>query len=409
MHRSTILVRTLFVFILLAGLIAGILVSTLVTVSAEPQQLGSTSIVISQVYGGGGNSGATYKYDFIELFNLGSSPVDVTGWSVQYASSTGSSWTQTSLSGMMQSGQYYLIEEAAGSGGTVNLPTPDAIGSIAMAADSGKVALVNNSTILSGACPNGIVDFVGYGSANCSESNSPAPTLSNTTADFRNVSGCSDTDNNSADFKVGAPNPRNKSFTTNCSGLFTATALAANLTATENSNLTATAASILTTTASAATPTPTATLTSTPTFTPTNTSTPTLTNTPTFNAFPAHSVVINEVAWAGTAASSSDEWMELYNSTGSNINLTGWQLFSNDGSLTITWLASDISNKIIPSGGYYLLERTDDTTVLDITADKIYTGALSNSGAALRLLDPSGFIVDSANLNGGRVAGGKRN
>jgi len=93
--------------------------------------------------------------------------------------------------------------------------------------------------------------------------------------------------------------------------------------------------------------------------------------------------------------------MELYNSTGSNINLTGWQLLSNDGSLAINWSESDTSNKMIPSGGYYLLEFSDDTTVSDIAADKIYTGSLSNSGATLRLLGPSGFMVDSANLNGG--------
>ena len=179
--------------------------------AAGPAQAASTSVVISQVYGGGGNSKATYKNDFIELYNLGTAPVDISGWTVQYASTTGSSWQQTPLSGMINPGKYYLIEEAAGSGGTVFLPTPDAApGTIPMAAGAGKVALVNNTATLSGSCPTaGIVDFVGYGGGtNCSET-APTQTLSNTTAALRNLDGAQDTDNNSVDFTVGAPNPRN--------------------------------------------------------------------------------------------------------------------------------------------------------------------------------------------------------
>jgi predicted extracellular nuclease len=174
------------------------------------QAAGSTSVVISQVYGGGGNSGATYKNDFIELYNIGGSSVGLTGWSVQYASATGSSWNRTNLSGTVEPGHYYLVQEAAGFGGTTQLPAPDATGTIAMSATDGKVALVSNTTALSGACPTSasIVDFVGFGSANCSET-APTPKLSNTTAALRNDGGATDTDNNAADFTVGAPLPRN--------------------------------------------------------------------------------------------------------------------------------------------------------------------------------------------------------
>src|SRR6185369_2188073 len=97
---------------------------------AAPVQAGSSTIVVSQVYGGGGNSGATYKNDFIELYNLGGSTVNVSGWSVQYAATGGTSWQRTNLVGSIAPGHYYLIQEAAGSGGTVSLPTPDATGSI---------------------------------------------------------------------------------------------------------------------------------------------------------------------------------------------------------------------------------------------------------------------------------------
>jgi hypothetical protein len=171
----------------------------------------SGQVVISQVYGGGGNSGATYTHDFIELFNRGTTNIDLTGWSVQYASTTGTSWQVTILSSTtLLPGQYYLIQQAQGSGGTTPLPTPDVIGTIPMAGTNGKVALVSSTTALSGACPlPNVLDFVGYGSANCFEGTGATPVLSNTTAAIRLNGGCTDTDDNAADFVTGAPTPRN--------------------------------------------------------------------------------------------------------------------------------------------------------------------------------------------------------
>lgn len=173
---------------------------------------------ISQVYGGGGNSGATYTNDFIELFNAGDAPVDITGWSVQYASSTGTTWQVTELSGIVQPGAYYLVQEAQGSGGTVPLPTPDSIGTIAMSSTNGKVALVEGTTALSGSCPSGGVDIVGFGSADCYEGSGATSALSNTTAAIRNSGGCVDTDDNASDFTIDAPNPRNSDSPTNQCG-----------------------------------------------------------------------------------------------------------------------------------------------------------------------------------------------
>src|SRR5215213_7858279 len=192
-----------------------ILALMLMALPMQSAQAVSTSVVVSQVYGGGGNSGATLKNDFIELHNVGNSHVSLSGWSVQYASSTGTSWAVTNLSGSIAAGGYYLIQEAAGTGGTVNLPTPDATGSIAMSGTAGKVALVNTTTALTGACPLGVstVDFVGFGAANCFEGSGPTATLSNTTAALRGGNGCTDTDNNAADFTASATNPRNTSST----------------------------------------------------------------------------------------------------------------------------------------------------------------------------------------------------
>jgi uncharacterized protein len=171
-------------------------------------------IVVSQVYGGGGNTGATYTHDFIEIYNTSAAAVDISGWSVQYASAAGSSWAVTPLSGTVEPGHFYLIQESAGTGGTTPLPPPDVTGSIPMSATAGKVALVSTTTALVGTCPIGganVVDFVGYGNANCFEGSGAAPTLSNTTAALRKDGGNQDTDNNAADFEVGPAYPRNSS------------------------------------------------------------------------------------------------------------------------------------------------------------------------------------------------------
>ncbi len=195
-----------------------------------------THLVISQVYGGGGNSGATYKNDFIEIFNPTAASVNVTGWSVQYASSSGTTWQVTALSGAIPAGGYYLVQEAQGSGGTVNLPAPDATGTIAMSGSAGKVALVSNNTALSGSCPAGgaLVDFIGYGTANCFEGTAASPALSNTTAALRGSNGCTDTDVNGSDFTTGAPNPRNVSSPVNiCGGVVKTVSVAAGTDAAE--------------------------------------------------------------------------------------------------------------------------------------------------------------------------------
>jgi len=196
-------------------------------------------LVISQVYGGGGNSSATYTNDFIEIFNRGTTTVDfaVTPYSVQYAAATSAfSSNKTDItSGMLAPGHYFLIQEASGGAVGAALPTPDAIGTINLAATSGKVALVLGTTLLNTAtCPGddgvtpfnpnvaAISDFLGYGStANCYEGSGP-PTVSSTNSNARSVirtSSCTDTNVNSADFSnpTTGPTARNTgSPTTSC-------------------------------------------------------------------------------------------------------------------------------------------------------------------------------------------------
>ncbi len=216
MGTRTILSRSILVLIM-AGLLTGL--------QAGSAQAISEDIVISQVYGGGGNSGGVFTNDFIELFNRGTTTVSLTGWSVQYASATGtgnfgsSTTLITPLFGSLASGQYLLIQEAAGTTPSAALPTPDITDStpINMSGTGGKVALVNNLASLG--CNGGstpcspsqlalIVDLVGWDGANFYEG-AAGPATTNSISILRNNGGHQDTDNNSADFTAGVPTPRN--------------------------------------------------------------------------------------------------------------------------------------------------------------------------------------------------------
>jgi hypothetical protein len=183
---------------------------------------GSPDIVISQVYTRGGEAGAAFQNDFIELFNRGTASVNINGYSFQVTSTTGSSTTATSVSFVstrnitVEPGQYFLFKLAGGANGQP-LPVSEnlSIQTLNLGSTSGKIAIVRNSDLASGECPVGqdadIADYVGYGPANCFEGVGPAsaPTLTN--AVYRKNDGCTDTDNNAADFNAAAPNPRNTS------------------------------------------------------------------------------------------------------------------------------------------------------------------------------------------------------
>ncbi|HEX5583199.1 lamin tail domain-containing protein [Gaiella sp.] len=178
----------------------------------------SPDVVVSQVYAGGGNAGAPYQNDFVELFNRGSTAVDVSGWTVQYASSTGTSWQPTALVGSIAPGRHYLVGLATAGMVGAALPTPDATGTSNLAVSGGKVAVVRDATPLTcgasaGSCSavGSVADLVGYGGAGDYEGSGPAPDVDNTTAATRASEGCTDTDDNATDFSEVAAAPRNTS------------------------------------------------------------------------------------------------------------------------------------------------------------------------------------------------------
>jgi len=179
----------------------------------------ASPIVISQIYGAGGESGASWRNDYVELFNKSGSSVNITNWTIQYAAIGSSTWQATVLSGTIPAGGYYLIQLGnAGANGSV-LPSSEVASSLAMNNTAGKVAVKTDRTRLSGVCPTGLEDFVGYGTSNtCFDGAGPVGDLSLTTAAVRNDSGCAETNSNSVDFTVQSatsPGPRNSSTTVN--------------------------------------------------------------------------------------------------------------------------------------------------------------------------------------------------
>jgi hypothetical protein len=178
----------------------------------------SPDLVVSQVYAGGGNSGAPFQNDFVELFNRGSTAIDVSGWTIQYASAGGTTWQATALSGSVAPGRHYLVQLASAAAVGAPLPTPDATGTTNLAVSGGKVAVVRDASPLAcgaaaGSCSAvmSVADLVGYGTAADYEGSGPAAPLDNATAATRGGDGCVDTDANSTDFTAAAPAPRNSS------------------------------------------------------------------------------------------------------------------------------------------------------------------------------------------------------
>ena len=176
------------------------------TAVASASGSGAGSIVVSQVFAAGGNSGSPYTNDYIELFNRGASAVSISGWTLQYASATGTVWASTALSGSVPAGGHYLVQLASGGSNGSAIPTADATGTSNLAMSGGKVQIVNGGS--------SVEDLVGWGSATLYEGTAAAPALSSTTALMRAGSSCTDADDNSSDFTAGTPNPRNSASAT---------------------------------------------------------------------------------------------------------------------------------------------------------------------------------------------------
>ncbi len=185
-------------------------IATLAALAAGTHAFGA--VVINEVYGGGGNAGTTYTNDFIELYNNGLAVVDLSPYTLYYASAAGAFSTTTAtlfttLTGTIAPGGFYLVQEASGGGGTTALPSPSQTGGINLSGTTGKVALALTGTTITAATTTGVIDFIGWGpTASLYEGAGPAAVTTNTTSVSRTVNGV-DTNNNNLDFTVGAPTP----------------------------------------------------------------------------------------------------------------------------------------------------------------------------------------------------------
>ncbi len=196
-----------------------LLFSLVLVLSAFFVNAQSTTVVISQVYGGGGSASGYYNADYVELHNISGADQDITGFKLFYGSAAGilastTSNAYTFPATIIPAGGYLLVATTAGSG-LASLPIPaDQTFTLNMSGTNGKVAfgtsaLVANTTLA--LQPAGsVIDFVGYGTASEFET-AACPGLTSSLAAIRNNNGCDDTDNNSADFTTGTPNPHNSS------------------------------------------------------------------------------------------------------------------------------------------------------------------------------------------------------
>ena len=338
------------------------------------------SVVINEIAWSG--TSASTGDEWIELFNYGDQSIDLTDWVIAAADGT----PIITLSGTISASGYFLLERTDDN--TVSDIPADQFYTGSLSNNGESLTLKNDSGVVidtanidGGDWPGGTASSESPTYASMERIN---PSTADTDANWATNDGIT---RNGLDVDGNPINGTPKS----------ANSISRPISPTHTNTPSSTASPTETSTASF-TPSPTSTKSQTATPTKTSTPTPTATVTPsptiTVNLVPPGTILINEIAWAGTAASSADEWIELYNSSTHAVDLSDCHLVAEDGQPYIA-LAG-----IIPGNRYFILERTDDSTIQNISADLIYTGSLSNSGERLWLLGPSDEIIDTANSDG---------
>lgn len=192
------------------ALAAAGLVAVPTAVQAAPDGSG---LVINEVYGGGGNSGAAFTHDFVELYNPTGAAVDLSGLGLNYWSAAGGSGGVAALSGSVAPGDTFLVQLAAGNGNGQPLPAADLVLSAPnLSGTSGRVFLLPTASVYAGAAGDAagradIIDMIGWGPTAATYETAPAPATANATSVARKAAGA-DSDSNAADFAVAAPTPQ---------------------------------------------------------------------------------------------------------------------------------------------------------------------------------------------------------
>jgi len=169
----------------------------------------SSTVVISQIYSAQ-NPNSRVRRDYIELFNLGTTAVNLSGWTLQIAVLNNPTWEAIPLSGNIEPGQYYLVSGRTNTEGR-DLPPADLTTTVALEIEGGRVALASDSNVYNGnSCPtsqSNLVDFISYGSSVCQ---TPTAPLDATHSLMRALGGCRDTDTSGSDISLFTPTPRNR-------------------------------------------------------------------------------------------------------------------------------------------------------------------------------------------------------
>ncbi len=343
----------------------------------------SGKVVINEIAWAGTSASATDEW--IELYNIESRPIDISSW--QLVSGDDSPDIIFSEGTIIQANSYFLIERTDDN--TIRDITADLIVSFGQGGlnNAGEMVRLFDS---SGAVLDVVGDvsqawYFGDSSSKSSMERIDPMKAGNDVSNWKSFSGVPVSHDTNGNLINGTPKAKNSILATVV--VITSGGVGSPFSPSSGSSVTP---SPLTT--PSPTPTPSESLTPTPSAP--ESPTPLLTPTPSTSK-----IVINEIAWMGTATSSNDEWLELYNPTNAPVDLTGWTLKSKDGTPNIS-----LSGTIV-SFGFYLLERTNDSVISDLIADKIYSGALGNGGESLELRDSSGNLEDSADFASGWPAG----
>jgi hypothetical protein len=350
MHKSQKLWRALSILLLITALCGSFSFPGVnKPAKAAPQIRLLNHVVISEVrfHGSGGPND-----EFVEIFNPTGSEVNLNGWKLDANSSNRYTFTSDFL---LQPGQHFLLAQSGFDDGI----EVDAIYLQAIA-DDGGIALIDQG--------GNIVDQVGLSTTKYFETNPLLPLTANIDQSYDrdsiNTDICKDTDDNSVDFFLRSPSdPQNSRDPLD-------PPICGNPTATATGTATAT-------------------------------STATATGTATATAIGPSGVIINEVAWSGTSASTTDdEWIELYNPSSLPVDITGWHLYGDDNVVNKVGSPNITLKGTIAAKDYFLLEKNEAATT--VTADQVYTtGDLLNGGERLYLKNSSGTVIDTANLDGG--------
>jgi len=301
-------------------------------------------------------SASSTNDEFVEIYNPNPDSVSLAGWSLQKATNTGSVSKKNFTTGSyIQSMGYFLVVNKNANEdlfGIANMTH----NSFSITANN-TIFLVSNKKEIASGQETSIIDKAGYGEAFSSKT-TPAPVpedgqtigrkWATTTQEYQ------DTDNNYNDFEIQTPTPKAQN-----------QALEDIATTTETTTTTATT-------------------------TETTTATTTICSIQATSSTLLSPVILNEIAWMGTASSSDDEWIELKNISTSTINLDNWQILDKDSQIEIIFTSSTP----IEANGLFLLERTDDDSVPDVSADLTYKGALNNSDEELYLFNDTCQLID---------------